>query len=213
MRTDLSADPRIRVFDRIAWVYALLYHVQRLGFRRGFAALRPRLGLPTGARVLEIGCGTGALASVLLESGFDVRAVDASPRMIATARRLLREAGHHELAARMCMGNPLQGLDFPDRHFDLVLATHVVHGMPAPQRRQFFLEARRVSCGLALFYDYAPRALRGPRPLMRVLEGLERSDYRCFRRRGLEELRWVFSGAEVVAASRGSAWYLCRWRP
>jgi hypothetical protein len=39
---------------------------------------------------------------------------------------------------------------------------------------------------------------------------LERSDYRRFRRSGVRELRDFFAEVEVIVASPGSAWYLCR---
>lgn len=207
-----SADPRIRVFDRIAWIYGLLFHAQRLAFRRSLRAFRQRLDLPGKARILDIGCGTGAYVSVLTEMGHEVRAVDASPRMIATARRLLRHAGLDDHAVQVSVGNPLEGLDFPDQHFDLVLATHVVHGMLPAQRRKFYREARRISRGLVLFHDYSPWKLQGPWLVTRVLEALERSDYRRFRRSGVRELRDFFAEVEVIIASPGSAWYLCRSR-
>jgi ubiquinone/menaquinone biosynthesis C-methylase UbiE len=211
-RAGFSADPRIRVFDRIAWVYGLLFHAQRLSFRRGFRALRRRLAVPRGARILDIGCGTGAYLSVLKEMGHEVWGVDASPRMIATAERLLHRSGFGRQAARLSVGDPLEGLNFPDRHFDLVLTAHVLHGMRQVHRRRFCREARRVSRGLVLFHDYSPAGARGPGLVARVLEALERSDYRRFRRTGLGELREVFPEVEVMPASSGSAWYLCASR-
>lgn len=207
-----SPDPRIRVFDRIAWIYGFLFHAQRLAFRRSFRTLLRRLVLPGRARILDIGCGTGAYISVLTEMGHEVRAVDASPRMIATARRLLRHAGLDDQAAQVSVGNALEGLDFPNQHFDLVVATNVVHGMFPAQRRQFYREARRVSRGLVLIHDYSPWKSQGPWLSTRVLEALERSDYRRFRRSGVRELRDFFAEIEVIIASPGSAWYLCRSR-
>lgn len=44
-------------------------------------------GLPTGARILELGCGNGRDADVLLAHGFDVDATDGSPGMVAEAKR------------------------------------------------------------------------------------------------------------------------------
>jgi SAM-dependent methyltransferase len=143
-----SADPRIRVFDRIAWIYGFLFHAQRLAFRRSLRTFQHRLDLPGKARILDIGCGTGAYVSVLTEMGHEVRAVDASPRMVATAKRLLLHAGFADHAVQVSVGDPL--------------------------------------------------------------EGLERSDYRRFRRSGVRELRDFFAEVEVIIASPGSAWYLCR---
>ena len=208
-----SADPRIRVFDRIAWIYGFLFHAQRLAFRRSLRTFRHRLDLPRKARILDIGCGTGAYISVLAEMGHEVWAVDASPGMIAKARRLLRQVGLDTQAVQVSEGDLLEGLDFPDQHFDLVLATHVVHGLQMAQRRQFYSEARRVSQGLVLFRDYSPREFQGPWLFTRVLEALERSDYQRFRRSGVRELQDLFTAVEVIITPTGSAWYLCRSRP
>ena len=206
----LSPDRRIRVFDRIAWFYGLLFRVQRIRFRRTFQTPLRRLGLPERGRILDIGCGTGAYVSVMAEMGYEVWAVDASPRMVATARRLLRRAGLADQAARVSPGDPLEGLGFPDRHFDLVLAAHVLHGLVPAQRRKLYGEAARVSRGMVLFHDYADRQLPGPGLVTRVLEALEHSDYRRFRRNGLEEMRACFASAEILPSAPGSAWYLCR---
>jgi ubiquinone/menaquinone biosynthesis C-methylase UbiE len=207
---DHAADPRIRLFDRVARVYGFWFHAQRLAFRKSFRALRGHLALPGRARILDIGCGTAAQASVLMEKGHEVWAVDASPRMIATARRLLRRSGFGRQAEQLAVGNPLRGLAFPDRHFDLVLAAHVLHGMRQTQRRRFYREARRVARGRVLFYDYSPEPAWRPGPVVRALEALERSDYRRFRRSGLGELRESFAQVEVLLGATGSAWYLCR---
>jgi len=49
------------------------------------ALLRER-GVPAGARVLDVGCGTGSLALLLAREGFRVTGVDLSPGMLARAR-------------------------------------------------------------------------------------------------------------------------------
>lgn len=45
------------------------------------------LGLPVGARVLDVPCGQGRHAHLLAEAGFDVTGLDYSPHLLATARR------------------------------------------------------------------------------------------------------------------------------
>jgi len=50
------------------------------------------LGLSTGSRVLELGCGNGRDAEVLLAHGFDVDATDGSPGMVAEAKRRIGSA-------------------------------------------------------------------------------------------------------------------------
>lgn len=45
------------------------------------------LGLPSGARILDVPCGQGRHAHLLAEAGFDVDGLDYSPDLIALARK------------------------------------------------------------------------------------------------------------------------------
>jgi SAM-dependent methyltransferase len=72
-------------------------------------------------RVLEVGCGTGELAArVSEELGSEVVALDLSPRMVelARARRVDARVGD------------VQGLPFPDREFDVVIAAWMLYHVP-----------------------------------------------------------------------------------
>ena len=65
----------------------------------GFLAL-----LPSGAAILELGCGAGNHSAEMLSRGFDVRATDGSPEMAEVASRKLNHPVEamlfHELDAR-----------------------------------------------------------------------------------------------------------------
>jgi len=70
---------------------------------------------PAGARVLDIGCGTGILAPFFLDKGCEYHGSDIAEHMIEQAR----ERVPSERAA-FSVGDVEAGLDFPDGHFDVV---------------------------------------------------------------------------------------------
>lgn len=76
--------PLGEVFDSVAEDYDLV--------RQGYPAVLVdaaivRGGLTNGARVLEVGCGTGKLTELLAVRDLNVDAVDPRPRMIEQAKR------------------------------------------------------------------------------------------------------------------------------
>ncbi len=74
-----------------------------------------------GHDVLELGCGLGDLLADMLEAGYDCRAVEHSPAMVAAARNTLqrRNVG----AGNRVLQGSAQHLPFPDASFDTVVST------------------------------------------------------------------------------------------
>lgn len=70
----------------LAWVHHVGYahHVGRV--HSAIVDLLRRAGVAAGARVLDVGCGSGLLARELVAAGFEVHGIDASPAMIDLAR-------------------------------------------------------------------------------------------------------------------------------
>jgi ubiquinone/menaquinone biosynthesis C-methylase UbiE len=83
--------------------------------------------------VLDVGCGTGRLVGMLVEHGAVAAGVDASPEMLAVARRKLPSGTFAEGRA--------ERLPFTDASFDRVVFSLVVHLVDRPAA---FAEARRV---------------------------------------------------------------------
>jgi 2-polyprenyl-3-methyl-5-hydroxy-6-metoxy-1,4-benzoquinol methylase len=80
------------------------------------------------ARIADLGCGTGTVAVLLAEHGYDVTGVDLSPKMIDLARTKARSAG---LSVLFEVGNAAE----PEAEagaFDVVFARHVVWALPDP---------------------------------------------------------------------------------
>lgn len=75
-----------------------------------------------GQRLLEIGCGDGALAVLLRQRGVDVVGLDASPAMLDAARQRAATAGAQ---ITLCRG-VAESLPFADESFDLVVAVTIL---------------------------------------------------------------------------------------
>ena len=102
--------------------------------------LVPKVTLPFGAQLLDIGGGAGAAVPTLLESfpGSRVRLIDPDPKMCARARKRLQSKGDRVLVEEMNANR----LSYPDATFDAVLCFEVLHHIP--DWRGALVEARRV---------------------------------------------------------------------
>ncbi len=72
-------------YDAFAWLYNREWHAYGENI---FPALKAIAGdkLPDGARVLDLCCGTGQLAKILLEKGYKVTGIDGSEEMLRYAK-------------------------------------------------------------------------------------------------------------------------------
>ncbi|MBV2156004.1 bifunctional 2-polyprenyl-6-hydroxyphenol methylase/3-demethylubiquinol 3-O-methyltransferase UbiG [Kitasatospora sp. SUK 42] len=87
--------------------------------------------VPSGANILELGCGVGRMTHPLTDRGFTVTAVDESAEMLARVRAEVRT-----------VRSPIERLDLGERFDVVMLASFLVHaGDPAV--RQGLLETCR----------------------------------------------------------------------
>ena len=95
-----------------------------------------------GARVLEIGCGTGTAAILAARGGADVLGFDVSADMLAVAREKVKAARLEDRIRLVEMG--VSGMDrLADRSFDLVMATLVFSELSPEEQAYALRHARR----------------------------------------------------------------------
>jgi SAM-dependent methyltransferase len=132
------------------------------------------IDFPRGARVLEIGCGTGSVTRVLASraSVTDVVGIDPSPVFIAKARAL--SAGLKNVTFELADGRALR---FPDSAFDAVVFHTTLCHIPQPERAlQEAFRVLRSGAALAVFdgdYSTITVALGEPDPLQDCIEAMK----------------------------------------
>ncbi|MGA7490581.1 MAG: class I SAM-dependent methyltransferase [Xanthobacteraceae bacterium] len=83
-------------------------------------------GLEPGARVADLGCGSGTFTALLARAGYVCVGLDISPKLVAVGRR---KHPHIQFVE-----GDIERLPFPDASFDGALLSGVVHHLPDPSR-------------------------------------------------------------------------------
>lgn len=83
--------------------------------------------IPAGAKLLELGCGTGEMwvGHLDLLAGAELTLTDFSPGMLETAKRNLPQQS--DLSYQVV---DIQDIPFPDGHFDVVIANMMLYHVP-----------------------------------------------------------------------------------
>jgi len=128
--------------------------------RRFYALIAAAVTLQPGARVLDVGCGTGALLGKLAQEHIiDCYGVDVEPQMIAVATS--RHPGMHFQVASAT------DLPFEDATFDAVIACLAYHHFA--DKTGFAVEAARVLRPQGVLYICDPNF---PAPVRLIVNGL-----------------------------------------
>jgi ubiquinone/menaquinone biosynthesis C-methylase UbiE len=121
-----------RSFDRAADYYDQTRPLPEPAASRGIQALYDIIG--PGARVLEVGAGTGRISIPLLQRGVDLIGCDLSSSML---RRL-----QNKFPAAPIARADASRLPFPTASFEVVMTVHVLHLVPS--WREALREFRRL---------------------------------------------------------------------
>jgi ubiquinone/menaquinone biosynthesis C-methylase UbiE len=116
--------------------------VKLLGGNTARRELLGQAALASARRILDIGCGTGTLATEIrrLHSEISVVGLDPDPKALARARRKAEQAG---LAIQFDQGFSDE-LPYPSASFDRVFSSFMLHHLPQAQKDKTLQEVRRV---------------------------------------------------------------------
>lgn len=126
-----------RFYDLVAWIFL---RGKERAFREKVVDLA---GVKPGEAVLDVGCGTGSLtiaAKKRVGPASEVIGIDPAAEMIAKAQKKAKREGV-DITFRSSV---IEGLPFPDGHFDVVLSSLMLHHLPKKAREQGAQEIRRV---------------------------------------------------------------------
>lgn len=123
--TEQNKDSEIAFFDShgAAAAYDVFTSATNQRLIDAFARLS---GLPAGARVVDLGCGSGVFTHILQQRGYRCVGVDLSPKLIAIAKTNFADIDFHT--------GDIEQLPFADASFDGVLLSGVLHHLPELSR-------------------------------------------------------------------------------
>ena len=120
-------------WDRNARVYNRFMRKDHAAYEKMYALIRPVVKAKT---VLELATGTGLIAKHIVNAAAHIEATDASPEMIAEAKRDTRSVKLHFSVQDMFR------LPYADGSFDAVIVSNALHIVQQPEKA--LREIRRV---------------------------------------------------------------------
>jgi ubiquinone/menaquinone biosynthesis C-methylase UbiE len=126
--------------DRLLRFYDPL--TKLLGAERLRARLVDAANVRAGERVLDLGCGTGALSLALKQRqpGAELVGLDPDPKALALARRKSRAAGVEIEWVEGYAGRT----PFPAHEFDHVVSSLMIHHLRSDQKQEAFRDVKRL---------------------------------------------------------------------
>ena len=124
---------RKNFWDKNAGRYDRFMQKDRAAYDEMYVLIRPVVKAKT---VLELATGTGLIAKHIVNAAAHIEATDASPEMIAEAKRDNQSARLHFSVLDMFR------LPYADKSFDVVIVSNALHIVPQPETA--LAEIRRV---------------------------------------------------------------------
>ena len=196
------------LFNLIAPVYGLFYNYQKSRYAKIVEKVKNEMNLFSFETIIDVGCGTGALCSVLNDKGMNVTGIDPAIKMLDIA---MSKSENKDI--KFFQGNALEGLSFEDKRFDLAISSYVAHGLEAEDRKRLYAEMSRVAREYVIIHDYNNKRSF----FTSIIEWLEGGDYFHFIKHAesemkdcLAEMKNCFSEVLVIQVDVRANWYICK---
>jgi len=191
----------VRLFNIIAPFYGLFYHHQKRRYYNAIRNTKNEIDVSSMNSVIDIGCGTGALCSVLKDLGINVIGIDSAKKMLRVA---MSKPENKDI--EFIHGNVLKKLPFNDKSFDMAISSYVAHGITAEERKSMYNEMGRISKNYVIIHDYNSKKSF----TTSIIERLEGGDYFNFIKNAEYEMKECFSEIRLVNVGEKASWYICK---
>lgn len=189
------------LFDFIAPIYGLFYNSQKKNYKMTIDFMKKDLDITLYDNVIDIGCGTGALCSVLNKEGLKVTGIEPAVRMLKIG---MKKTENKDIRFLQC--NTCAKLPFEDKSFDISIASYVAHGLHKQERKQLLNEMSRLTKDFVIIHDYNNKR----NVFTNIIEWFEGGDYFNFIKVIKTELDDHFKSVKVVNIKKRAAWYICQ---
>lgn len=188
------------LFNFIAPIYGLYYNSQKRRYNEIINNMREIINISDYDSIIDVGCGTGALCSVLNLEDIKVTGVDPAKKMLDIGAKKVENS-----KINFVIAGTNSKLPFSDKSYDLSIASYVAHGIKPEERKQLYAEMSRVTKHYVIIYDYNENRSFWTT----VIEKLEGGDYFRFIKEVRNELKDQFKSVQVVDVDIKAAWYIC----
>lgn len=189
------------LFNFIAPVYGLFYKSQKQNYIKVINSVKDIIDISTYKNIIDIGCGTGALCSALLEYNLDVTGLEPAKKMLRIGMKKKENQN-----IKFISGSTDKGLNFEKKSFDISIASYVAHGLKKSARVKLYSEMSSVTKDFVILHDYN----QNRNIITSIVEFAERGDYFNFIKTVEEELNENFESVKVVNVGKRAAWYICK---
>ncbi len=187
------------IFNLIAPVYGLIVKSIEKNYLSSINTVTQNINI-NGLTVLDVGSGTGVWGKLFLDHGAKkVVGIDLAPNMVKVASKTFPQITFYN-----CNAEQMQII--PDKSFDIVTASYVLHGVSQPKRMKILQQFKRVAKKYVIIHDYAGHV----RWFVQILEALERSDFKNFKKNFCTEMKQAFGNCQVHITAINSGIYIAQ---